>query len=401
MSQDTTKGRRIVYAKTACVPSIARPRTIPQWIKTVNTHTANPLAASQLTLVQRTPSPAWIRLAFGLVLVSIAGTGCVATPNINSGRLGINQLQGVRPEESLPPDAAENLLDTAAARPQYRIGPGDEIVVIVWGRPDLGSQVPTGQRGELRSSTVTDEGTIFMPFLGGVKVSGKTLEEARTILSARYGEIIENPQLEVTIRSCESQVVFVGGAVQKTGTQYLCTTRVTVGDVLTQAGGLTGEANSTRGLLTRNFKTYHIDYRMSEMGESPALKIPLQDGDTLFFPEKDERFVYIFGEVNRQGLYPIPDHGLTLLEALSRAHGLDTRSASIKSLFLIREQNESFLAYKMTFAELLQHPEVQLGNRDRIFVPASGLTRWERFWRKVIPFTTIRTTIDTSTLVGE
>jgi len=339
-------------------------------------------------------------LGLSLLLSTLLASGCVSAPKIKPDLIGINNLRGVEPEESFPPSSEQLLLDSGRPAPRYRIGAGDELVVIIWGRPDLGSQVPAGQNGELHSSIVTDEGAIFMPFLGRVMVSGKTLEEARAIIAARYAEIIESPQVEVRIRSCESQAVFIGGAVHKEGNQYLCTTRLTVGDVLTQAGGLTGDADLTRGLLTRGLQTYHLDYRRTERGESRAMEIPLQEGDVLYFPDADERFVYVFGEVHRQGLYPIPNKGLTLLEALARAHGLDTVTASHGSIYLIRPREEKFVSYRVSFAEALQHPDVQLANGDRIFVPATGLTRWDRFWRQAIPFTTVRTTLDVNALVS-
>ena len=119
-------------------------------------------------------------------------------------------------------------------------------------------------------------------------------------------------------------------------------------------------------------------------------EVLLQDGDSIYFPRAEERLVYVLGEFIHQGSYPIPRRGMTLVEALGKASGTDSYTASVSGVFLIRSQEpEHIVVYQLAMGEILQGPAIPLIDQDRVFVAVSPLTRWERFWRKILPFDTV------------
>ena len=327
-------------------------------------------------------------------------TGCISQPRITSDYIGIGDLPRRAPAARLdvPPftDASELPLKStkAGATTPYRVGPLDELVVVVWGREDLGSQVPIGLSGELRGSGVREDGTLVMPFLGPMNVSGKGIEEIRTDIQSRYSSLIENPQIEVKLHACASRKVEVSGEIGQPGQYFLCEDMITLGDVIGAADGPTANTDLIRGVLTRDGHPYHLDYDRATRGESPVADIVMQDGDRVFFPQLDERVVYVFGEVGRQGIFSIPAEGMTLLGALARARGIDTVGAKHEGIYLIRQQSGRPVAYELTMSELLQAPEIPLANGDRLFVAMRPLERWDRWWRKALPFTTVRTNVE-------
>jgi polysaccharide export outer membrane protein len=322
--------------------------------------------------------------------------GCISQPKIRPNYVGMGDLplQDSKRPLDLPPYSDALELPSRVDGQSYRVGPLDELVVIVWGRDDLGSQVPIGQSGALRGSTVRADGAIVLPFLGPVAAAGKSVVQIRDDVQARYAKIIENPQVEVQLHGCASKSVEVGGEIERPGRFFLCDDVVTLGDVLSAAGGPTANTDLVRGVLTRDGHPFHLDYT-SVRGESAAAEIVMQPGDHLFFPELDERVVYVFGEVGRQGIYPIPVQGMTLLGALARAKGIDQLSAKHQGIYLIRQQpKRGAVAYQLAMSQLLQGPEIALTNGDRLYVAMRPLERWDRWWRKALPFTTVRTNVE-------
>ena len=342
------------------------------------------------------PSKFFLGLALGLVVV--AGFGCISTTRISPDVVGMEVLAAQTPEfDPTPlPDALglprlAHVADTAdgtrlVARPPYRIGPLDQVTIVVWGRPDLGSQVVVGFDGDLRASTVRTDGTIVLPFIGPLQVWGLTIEEIRSLVEARYGEVIENPQVEVSLHECASQSVQLGGAMALPGTYFLCDTIRTVGEMFTAADGLALTAHVARGMLTRGGNSYLLDYREGERGLTAAGDIILEDGDRIYFPSLEERFVYVFGEVELQGVYTIPREGMSILNALGMAEGPKIESFKNGGVFLMRRMEGEVIAYQINFADLLQGPDIQVADGDRVFVATSGLQRWARWWEQALPF---------------
>lgn len=272
----------------------------------------------------------------------------------------------------------------ALERPAYVVGPLDQLVVMVWGRPDLGSQVPVGGEGRIKASVVRENGTLTLPFLPPLPVAGLTVDEIRAEIQQGYAAVIENPQVEVAIHQCASQAVQIGGAATSPGSYYLCDGRVTLGEFLTFARGLTPVADLARGVLTRDGQPYRLDYREGEQGKTAASEILMRSGDAVYFPPIDERIVYVFGEVRRQGAFRIPQQGMSLLDALGQAEGIDTSTSG--GVFLMRRKGSELAAYRISFNDILQSPEIPLAHGDRIFVATARLEHWSRFWQRAIPW---------------
>lgn len=268
-------------------------------------------------------------------------------------------------------------------RPAYRVGPLDRISVRVWGRPELGSQVPVDN--DLRVTVVAQDGTIRLPFLAPIHVAENTVAEISTIVATSYAQVVESPQVETYLESCWSQTVAINGEVHQAGTQHLCNTLMTVGELMHAAGGITREGDTAHAVLSRNGIRYALDLRGANRGESPAADIVLYPGDNVHVPATQERQVYVFGEVVRPGAYPIPEKGMSLVEALGVAGGYNPSTAKINELYLARISEGTPVIYRMTISELLQGPEVTLTAGDRVLVPPRRITQWSRWIRQLFP----------------
>ena len=116
------------------------------------------------------------KLAFRLLVLGggFFSAACVPVPKMTPDVIGLGDLltkpprvdgTSVPPATWLPGLYVADGAKTATPRPEYTIGPLDELVVTVWGRKDMGSQIPVALNGELKASTVREDGTLLLPFI--------------------------------------------------------------------------------------------------------------------------------------------------------------------------------------------------------------------------------------------
>lgn len=131
----------------------------------------------------------------------------------------------------------------------YQIGPYDVLNIIVWSHPELTTptnQIATpGENGIL----VDEEGYIFFPFAGKVKVSGLTLDQARVEIEGELKEYIRDPQLSVRVATFRSQQVQIVGEVTKPGLVPITDKPLSVMEAINASGGVNSFTANTRQIF--------------------------------------------------------------------------------------------------------------------------------------------------------
>jgi polysaccharide export outer membrane protein len=360
-------------------------------------------------MVETMKKPAPMKYLFVLILLTML-TGCVdgmairykptpqgQTDEIYGRRVTIHPINRKAIENSrllvdklLP---AELLRETV--RPYiYRLGVNDVIAVTVWEHPELTQPLGEYRSDEATGQVISADGTMFYPYVGRIKAAGLTREELRQFITRRLSESLENPQVDVKVLSYRSKKVYVGGQVQEPGIKPMTDDPMTLPEALSRAGGLTLEANAGDIWLTRDGKTYTIDFLSMYRAGSPIDKLYLQPGDKIHVPSRKENKVYVLGEVVRPKGVPLEHGRLSLTQALGEVGGIFETTADADAIYVIRAgaKRQGINVYHLSAKNpvaLVLGDQFQLQPRDVIYVDNTGLAGWNRFITLILPSASI------------
>ena len=162
--------------------------------------------------------------------------------------------------------------------PDYRIGAGDVLQIIVWKEPD--ASVP--------AVVVRADGKITVPLLKEVHVAGMTPAELEKMLAERLGQIVLGADVTVVPRDISSVKIYLLGGVRKEG-PVLLTRTMTVLQAITEAGGLSEYAKRKKIYVLRNQNGKQVrlpfDYNAVIRGEHIEQNVMLMPDDTIVVPK--------------------------------------------------------------------------------------------------------------------
>ena len=285
--------------------------------------------------------------------------------------------------------AAKTLLDERRTMEPYKVGPNDELSIIVWDHPELNN--PTGATASFQqlSFMVSDQGKLFYPYAGEVMVQGKTIPEVRKLLTDKLSHYVVNPVVNVTVLTYGSQFVNVIGAVTTPARVPLTNVPLTIMDAIALSGGPTPYGDLKNVLLTHKNKTVRLNLNPMSGMSTNYLNTYLHAGDIVRVNDFNNNTVYVLGEVGMPQVVPINVDRLSLSNALATAGGLNSLSADAAAVYVLRvNSNGEKVAYKLDAfspTAMLLANQFPLQNQDVVYVGTYNLTTWNRVFTQLLP----------------
>ena len=330
------------------------------------------------------------RLSLGLFLVLVfllslsscsSSTAIQGTP-VNQvatlqDRVEVTRLQTDQNLEALVrmSQAKENtVFETVTGIPEYRIGAGDILEISSY----------TGDKVTTTTATVDSRGRVSYSFLDHVKVEGLTSSQLDDLLTAKLSAYVRTPRISVQVKEFNSKSASIIGEFSSlrnvsygkgASGRINLRGKTTLTDLIALGGGYTLDGDIKNIKLVRKGKSYLINlYDIIEKGDENQ-NVIIDEGDVVSIPELPtfgER-VYVLGEVNSQGIYPLKE-AQDLLAALALA-GNTNRLAKEENTLIVRgyEPGKPPLVMMADVKSLLRKADisqnVRLRDGDLVYVP--------------------------------
>ena len=234
--------------------------------------------------------------------------------------------------------------ENQATPENYRLGPGDEVIIDIWGENER----------SLREE-ISPEGNIMVSQIGPVYLTGLTIQEADARLRRAFGQIYagvsgESPasEVRVTLGRLRTIQVNVMGEVATPGT-YRLSSFSTVFHALYRAGGVSavGGLRDIR-VMRGGRETSRVDVYAYLLEGRQSDDVRLEEGDVIVVGPY-EQLVDISGNVKRPMWYEMK-RGETLERLLAYAGGF-TGDAYGKELRVVRETGREYQLYNIKEAD--------------------------------------------------
>jgi len=265
---------------------------------------------------------------------------------------------------------------------EYILGPADIISINLTDTDDIDN-----------SYEIDPDGMIDLPFIGKLKVTDYTVDEAQNFIKQVLSDFYRNPDLQISVDEYNSSKVYIVGAVRNQVTINLDQKPIKLIEAAIQANFNPNAADKvlgTKGFLRRDNKVYKINLNNAFSSTDDKENFYLKKDDVIFIDRNSES-IHVFGEVTKSGEY-YPNNNYSLTELISTA-GLNQLTSNAKKVYVIREDYKNFLKIKVyqlnikNPVNLIAGRKFLLQPKDIIFIPPTEIVKWNRVISLLLPQT--------------
>jgi polysaccharide export outer membrane protein len=301
------------------------------------------------------------RIFFVLMAVSFAN---LSFAQLRDRDEGTKQSSSANKTPQVISSTLSVVMDGPVDPKEYIVGPGDIFSVSIWSAMPLNFQI-----------AVTPEGTVVIPTVNEVSISGMTLEEAKKLVLSEIKKKYLSGTASFTLFSPRTFVVTLKGAVKEEGKRYVQATqrvdmvvnfrkdeREPIDTTVAQRNIILEHRDGTRQVV--DIEKY---YATRQSHYNPLLR----DGDIIIVPQRTikRNFVAVYGAVNKQGSFEFSE-GDSLVGMLAIARGL-SKIADSSNITLTRYDEMSrptHTRYDLKMIRSGAAQDVALQRGDRIVV---------------------------------
>lgn len=295
----------------------------------------------------------------------------------------------------------------------YRVGIGDVLDISI---PSIASVPGTlatapypAAREQDRGYTVAPDGSIWLPYVGPIKVQGSSIRQVQDQVVKELSRFIKTPQVSVSVTQFRSQKVLVAGQVPKPGYLPVTDVPLTLVGALSAAGStvqlrgdqvaraISGQqlqqaqpesGDYHRVQVTRGSKVETFDVqallKSGDLRQDPLLL----DGDVVYVTPVERNYVYVLGQVRQPALMEIVERKTSLAEVLMASGGVDQNTAKAERIYVIRGNLEKPDVFQLNANDadaLLLADAFVVQPRDVVYVAEANISRWNRFLGQLLP----------------
>lgn len=214
-------------------------------------------------------------------------------------------------------------LDRVPVGADYVIGPGDELVIRVWGQVNLNLEV-----------TVDRAGAIYIPHAGSFTVAGIRFQQLPGYLRSQLERVFRNFDLNVNMGQLRSIQIFVVGQARRPGT-YTVSSLSTLVNAIFASGGPSGQGSMRRIQLKRGAQVVsEFDLYDLLLDGDKSKDVRLLPGDVVYIPPAGPQAA-VAGSINNPAIYELRGEK-TVAGLIRMAGGLspvaDARRATLERI---------------------------------------------------------------------
>ena len=227
-------------------------------------------------------------------------------------------------------------VDRIPVTPDYVIGPGDELLIRIWGQVTLDGHF-----------TVDRTGNVYIPQVGAIRVAGVPFAKVTDLLRAQIGRTFRNFDLNVNIGQLRSIQIFVVGHAKRPGS-YTISSLSTLVNALFASGG-PAPMGSMRNIQVKRGKETITTFDLYDLllkGDK-SKDVALISGDVIYIPPVGP-MVAVAGSVHEPALYEL-EPASTVKDVLALAGGLSTlaQNKAVRVERILHHDSRSVLDIKL------------------------------------------------------
>ncbi|MEM7695515.1 MAG: polysaccharide biosynthesis/export family protein [Pseudomonadota bacterium] len=231
------------------------------------------------------------------------------------------------------PQGFSSFFKVSDSQPRIKLAVGDTVNVNIFEAGADGLFSSSSAKATQISAQVDADGQVFVPYVGAIRASGRSPGDLRSTIQAALEDKAIQPQVQVMVGESRANAVTVLGKVNSPGQQQITNAGLSVVDLISLAGGTSGETYESVVTLRRG-KTV-ASANLEDLFDNPDDNVPVRPGDTVLVSDVTRTFSVLGAAATKQE-FKFEARKVTLAEGIARAGGLDDSLADARGVFVFR-----------------------------------------------------------------